>query len=337
MAIPLDAPNYHGGRLYAATKTYPEAPKPWLDLSTGINCVAYPFSPPSPDAFARLPEPETVEALENAAARCFGLPAGARAGCVAAPGTQALLQLLPRLVPARTAGVLGFTYAEHARCWSLGGAEVFSARTPQELFSADVAVIVNPNNPDGRLFPPQALRELAAERAARGKWLIVDEAFADFVPGASLAPSLPLPGLVVLRSFGKCFGLAGLRLGFALAPEPFARRVREALGPWAVSGAAAEIGVEAYGDAAWIEQSAARLARECDRLDAVLREKNFEIVGGTPLFRLARRADAPGVFQNLCRAGVLARPFAHRPDWLRFGIPHGEENFARLGAALAER
>ena len=334
MAIPLDAPNYHGGRLYAATKNYPDAPKPWLDLSTGINCVAYPFLQPSLDAFTRLPEQEAVETLENAAARFFGLPPGAQAACVAAPGTQALLQLLPRLIPATIVGVLGFTYAEHARCWALGGAEVFRAQTLEDLRASDVAVIVNPNNPDGRLLHPRALVELAAERASRGKWLIVDEAFADFLSGASLAPGLPLPGVVVLRSFGKCFGLAGLRLGFTLAPEPFARRLREALGPWAVSGAAVEIGVQAYGDAAWIAQSAARLAQEGERLDALLGEKGFEIVGGTPLFRLARRDDAPQVFERLCRAGVLVRPFSAKPDWLRFGIPHGDESFSRLRAAL---
>jgi cobalamin biosynthetic protein CobC len=333
MANPLDAPNYHGGRLSAATKNYPGAPKPWLDLSTGINCVAYPFAAPGADAYARLPEPESIGALEAAAARAFGL--GERAACVAAPGTQALLQVLPRLIPARTAGVLGFTYSEHGRCWALGGAQTFVAQTVEDLETAEVAVIVNPNNPDGRLLSAQALCELARRRSARGQWLIVDEAFADFDARASLAPALPLPGLAVLRSFGKCFGLAGLRLGFLLAPEPFARRLREALGPWAVSGAAVEIGLQAYGDADWIASSAARLAREGARLDAILAEAGFAPVGGTPLFRLVRHARAAELFERLCRAGVLVRPFAEKPDWLRFGIPHGEHDFDRLRAALS--
>ncbi|WP_264583063.1 threonine-phosphate decarboxylase CobD [Rhodoblastus acidophilus] len=332
MANPCDAPHYHGGRLFAATKKHPEAPKPWLDLSTGINCVAYPFVTPGRDTYARLPEPEGVAALESAAAGFFGL--GPRAACVAASGTQALLQTLPRLIPAKTVAILGFSYAEHARCWALNGADVFVAQTMDELAAAEVAVIVNPNNPDGRLLAPASLRDLAQSRAAQGKWLIVDEAFADFLPGASLAPELPLPGVVALRSFGKVFGLAGLRLGFALAPEPFGRRLRDVLGPWAVSGAAMDIGVQAYRDADWVRQSAARLAGEGEVLDALLREAGFEAVGGTPLFRLARHERAAELFETLCRRGVLTRPFTERPDWLRFGIPHGEDQFARLRAAL---
>jgi len=333
MANPCDAPHYHGGRLSAATKKYPLAPKPWLDLSTGINCVAYPFVTPGADAYARLPEPEVFDALETVAGRFFGV--GDSADCVAAPGTQALLQALPRLIPAKKVGILGFSYAEHGRCWAASGAEVFVAEESDALLEAEVAVIVNPNNPDGRLRQQDALRDLAERLAARGKWLILDEAFADFLPQASLAPALPLPGVVVLRSFGKCFGLAGVRLGFALAPKPFGRRLRQALGPWAVSGPALDIGIQAYGDPDWVTQSAARLTGDGAVLDGVLRDAGLEAVGGTPLFRLVRHERAAEVFQSLCEAGVLVRPFSEKPEWLRFGIPHGEAELARLRGALA--
>ncbi|MCW2272751.1 threonine-phosphate decarboxylase [Rhodoblastus acidophilus] len=333
MANPCDAPHYHGGRLFAATKKYPLAPKPWLDLSTGINCVAYPFVTPSADAYARLPEPEAVEALEAVAARFFGL--GDSQCCVAAPGTQALLQALPRLIPAKTVAVLGFSYAEHRRCWAASGAEVFVAEHFDGLLAAEVAVIVNPNNPDGKLRQLAALRDLASRLAQRGKWLVIDEAFADLLPGASLAPDLPLPGVIVLRSFGKCFGLAGVRLGFALGPQPLVRRLRQALGPWAVSGPALEIGLQAYADSGWVAQSAARLARDGAALDAVMRDAGLDAVGGTPLFRLVRHERAAEIFEKLCGAGILVRPFEEKPGWLRFGIPHGEQEFARLRGALA--
>ncbi len=331
MANPWIEQAYHGGGLSAAAQKYPEAPRPWLDLSTGINAVAYPFAPLGPEVFARLPEAEHISALEAAAAQAFGLGGGA---CVAAPGTQALLQILPRLIPAKKVGQLGFTYAEHGRCWAASGAEVFRAEAQEDLLDAEVAVIVNPNNPDGRPLRAEELRDLAQKFASRGKWLVVDEAFADFMPENSLAPLLPLPGVIVLRSFGKCFGLAGLRLGFALSVEPFGKRLKAALGPWAVSGAAVEIGVRAYADAAWRDASAKRLAGEGARLDEILSAAGFELVGGTPLFRLARHEKAGDIFATLCRAGILTRPFAEKPDWLRFGIPYGEQNFARLAAAL---
>jgi cobalamin biosynthetic protein CobC len=324
---------YHGGGLAAARRRFPGAPEPWVDLSTGVNALPYPVGDLSAAAFSRLPEACSIAALEAAAARAFGLGAGA--DIVAAPGTQSLIQIFPRLLAARNVAVLDFTYAEHEAVWAAAGAEVQTVSKLEELARADVAVVVNPNNPDGRLVDAHALLGLANDMGKRGKTLIVDEAFIDFLPPeASLAPLLPAPGLIVLRSFGKTYGLAGVRLGFALSDHGFAAALREKLGPWAVSGVAVEIGQKAYADAAWRAQSVASLTKSCVRLDAVLRSAGFDILGGTPLFRLARHAQAQNVFERLGEGGVLTRPFAARPDWLRFGIPQEEADFQRLEAIL---
>jgi cobalamin biosynthetic protein CobC len=327
------APAYHGGGLTAARRRFPEAPEPWLDLSTGINGLPYPVGDLSAAAFCRLPEACAIGALEAAAARAFGLSESA--AIVAAPGTQSLIQLFPRLCSARTVAVLDFTYSEHETVWAAGGAEVKTVSKLEELARADVAVVVNPNNPDGRLVDAPSLLSLGQEMGERGKTLIVDEAFIDFLPPeASLAPLLPEPGLIVLRSFGKTYGLAGVRLGFALCDRNLAAALRTHLGPWAVSGAAVEIGQKAYADAPWRAQSAARLAEFCARLDAVLRGAGCDILGGTPLFRLARHVRAREIFERLGAAGVLTRPFAARPEWLRFGIPQDERDFQRLEEIL---
>ncbi len=326
---------YHGGGLAAARRRFLGAPEPWLDLSTGVNASPYPFSGLSEDAFTRLPEAESIEALESAAAKFFRLGAGG--AIVAAPGTQSLIQLLPRLKPAKKVGVLGFTYAEHANVWAASGAEAQIYPTLDELAACDVAVVVNPNNPDGRLVGVDDLVALARKMAAERKTLIVDEAFIDFLPQEqSLARKLPLPGLIVLRSFGKTFGLAGLRLGFALCGPELAEPLRGKLGPWAVNGAAVEIGIKAYGDLAWLAQSAARLKSDGARLDRILAGAGFESVGGSLLFRLARHARAQEIFERLGAGGVLARPFAGRPEWLRFGIPRSDEDFRRLAAILGD-
>jgi cobalamin biosynthetic protein CobC len=325
---------YHGGGLAAARRRFPHAPEPWLDLSTGINALPYPSTGLSEAAFARLPEAEAIAALETTAARFFGLGAGAE--CVAAPGTQSLLQLLPRLFRAEKVGVLGFSYAEHGRVWAASGAKVKIAGDFDELAEGDAAVIVNPNNPDGRLVPVDDLLTLARKLAARGKLLVIDEAFIDFLPREnSLAPHLPLSGVVVLRSFGKTFGLAGLRLGVALCGPEISKLLRKSLGPWAVSGAAVEIGVKAYGDAPWLAESAARLESDGQKLDAILVRAGFEILGGSPLFRLARHERAERVFERLGAAGILTRPFAEQPEWLRFGLPSRDNDFQRLAAALS--
>jgi cobalamin biosynthetic protein CobC len=174
---------------------------------------------------------------------------------------------------------------------------------------------------------------LANLLAARGGFLLVDEAFAD-VDGSSVAGALPHPGLVVLRSFGKTYGLAGIRLGFALAAPGRAALIRAALGPWAVSGPALTIGRAALADRAWLAATAARLRAEAAEMDACLVAAGFRVVGGTRLFRLAEGAGAPKMFERLGRAGIFVRRFDEQPHWLRFGLPGTPEGWARLRQAL---
>jgi cobalamin biosynthetic protein CobC len=324
------APLEHGGRLHAARALFPHAPEPFIDLSTGINPVAYPLQPLPPAAFTRLPEPEDVAALEATAARAYGVADPALVA--ATPGTQLAIHLLPRLHPARRVAVLGPTYGEHEAAWRLAGAEVDITADPDGLADADVAVLCNPNNPDGRVLPASALLRLA-ERCAL---LVVDEAFADFAPaGLSLAGALPHPRLVVLRSFGKAYGLAGVRLGFVLAAAERAAGVRAAMGPWAVSGPAIAIGTAALADAPWRAAEAARLAGEAAALDACIAVLGLHVQGGTTLFRLAEGAAAPVVFTALGEAGILVRRFAARSDQLRFGLPGSPAAWARLRAVAA--
>jgi cobalamin biosynthetic protein CobC len=326
MAVPI----LHGGRLAAAQRRFPDAPLPWIDLSTGINPIPYELPPLPPTAFTRLPEPEDVAALEAAAAAAYGVADPACA--VAAPGTQALIHLLPRLLPPRSVAVLSPTYAEHAAAWALAGHRVASVETPASLARSDVAVLCRPNNPDGGIVPAKKLLDLADELASRGGLLVVDEAFAD-CEGCSLAPALPRPGLLLLRSFGKCYGLAGVRLGFALGEPAWAARLRDALGPWAVSGPALHAGLSALPDRAWLEAAAARLARDAGALDELLAAAGCHILGGTRLFRLVQHDGAAALEERLSGAGILVRSFPARPGMIRFGLP-GPDQCDRLRFTL---
>jgi cobalamin biosynthetic protein CobC len=327
-----DTPWYHGGNLNAARRLFPGAPEPWIDLSTGINPIPYPVGDIPQTAWTRLPEPSDLTALEAAARAAYG--AGPAAAIVPAPGTQAIIQWLPYLFPARRVGILGLTYGEHAQCWRAGGADIIAAHGLADFEGCDAGVIVNPNNPDGRLIPPDELAALAENFAKRGRLLVVDEAFMDVIrPAASLIPALP-DRTIILRSFGKTYGLAGLRLGFAVASPGIGDILRRALGPWAVSGPAIAIGRAALGDKTWLAETARRLAEESQRLDALLARAGFAIAGGTPLFRLAERPDAGAWFDRLARAGILTRPFPARPSALRFGIPCNLSGWERLEMAL---
>ena len=323
---------YHGGALEVARRLAPNAPKPWIDLSTGINPHAYPLPDLEPESWTRLPESGALAKLEAVAARRYGAAAGS---VVAGPGSQALIQALSRILPDEAIGALGPTYSGFASGFGATGARFVEVNQLEELDGFDVAIVVNPNNPDGRFTPRAALLDLHERLAGRGGTLIVDEAFADFdAESESLAPMLPTNRVVVLRSFGKAYGLAGLRLGFALAPPDIIASLRAALGPWPVSGPAIAIGVRALADSDWLEATRARLGQEAARLDLLLQNAGWRIIGGTSLFRLAARADACAAFEQLLAAGILARPFADAPDRVRFGIPADEIAWERLATAL---
>lgn len=323
----------HGGRLDLARARFPEAPEPWIDLSTGVSPYPYPFPPLAAEVFTRLPDVAALAALERIAARAYR--AGPQAKVVAGAGTQAFIQWLPRVFPASRVAVLGCTYEEHPAAWRAVGASVTRVAAIDELAAAEVGVVVNPNNPDGRLAPAERLAETARRMAAKGGLLVVDEAFADFLaPEASVAPFAGEPGLLLLRSFGKAYGLPGVRLGFALCGMELAEPLRAALGPWSVAGPALAIGTAALADSAWLAARGAELARDAARLDALLAAAGFEIIGAAALFRLARHEAADRWFAHLARRGILTRRFGEEPDRLRFGLPCAPTGWERLGRAL---
>ena len=320
----------HGGRLAAARRAFPDAPSPWLDLSTGIN--PRPWSGPraTVEDLGRLPDPEMLAALEAAAAEAFGTSPERVA---AVPGAEAGLRALPRLTGAGRVGIVSPTYGGHAEAWAAAGIPVQALAFGEfQTCDAEAVLLVNPNNPDGVQVEPDRLVQLARRRSAAGRWLVVDESFVEATPGLSVADERA-PGLVVLRSFGKFYGLAGVRLGFVVGAPELIGRVRGQFGDWPVAAEALAAGTAAYADAVWRATTLERLTEDAARLDRLLTTSGFEVLGGSPLFRLARATDAGRRFDALCRAGILTRPFSDAPTWLRFGLPDGA-GWSRLEAAL---
>jgi cobalamin biosynthetic protein CobC len=327
-------PLLHGGDVTAARRLFPGAPQPFIDLSTGINPHPYRLPRLPADLFERLPASAATAALAAIAARAYGAPSAAHV--VPAPGTQILLPIVAGLVRPGRAAVISPAYGELARAAALAGHRVTAVHNLAAADGARLVLAGNPNNPDGRLFAAADLIDLAKRLHARGGILVVDEAFMDAgPPGASLAPQLSHGNIVVLRSFGKFFGLAGIRLGFALAEPRIAARIAAMLGPWAVSGPALAAGATALADAAWVEKTRRRLAQSAARLDAMLAASGFDLVGGTSLFRLVRAPGANKLFRHLGRDGILVRIFPEYPEWVRFGLPANGPAWRRLQHALA--
>lgn len=318
---------HHGGNLAAARAVYGDGA--WIDLSTGITPLPWPVPPDLDWDWHGLPQPAALAALEAAAAGHFGVNP---AFVCALPGSEIGLRLLGMLLGGRALHrVPG--YRTHGAMFATS--TPLASETPSPPVDAAL-ILANPNNPCGTLQPRPALDAQLREREVAGGWLIVDEAFVDAHPDASIAGQVtPENRLIVFRSFGKFFGLAGLRLGFVIAPPPIIAAYRRALGDWPIGTATLEIATRAYRDRRWIAASRIALADHAARLDALLRRHGLAPMGACPLFRLVEVEDAAPCFDRLARAHILTRPFDYAPHWLRFGLPADEAAFDRLDRALA--
>lgn len=318
----------HGGDLDAAMRRHVGDAAQWIDLSTGINPVPYPVPDLGARTFTALPTQSDMDALRAVAAKCYAT----RAHVTPLAGAQAAIQAVPHLAAPGLARVLGPTYNEHAAALRACGWTVEEVGTLRALTGADCAVVVNPNNPDGARHDPGRLMALAG----RVGLLVVDESFADTDPDLSLAPLLhdSPANVIVMRSFGKFYGLAGLRLGFVLGGAGVSTRLADLAGPWPVSGPAIELGRQALGDCDWHRQTCARLVRDAARLDAMATRAGWSLVGGTQLFRTYATPDATAAQERLARHHIWSRVFPWSRHWLRLGLAGLPEHWDRIDNVL---
>lgn len=288
----------------------------WIDLSTGINPHAYLVSGLQQSDWMELPDHGAFERLSDAAREFWKVPDGAE--ILPSPGASAVIARLPALAKAGRVQITMPTYNEHAAAFTAQG------WTVHETGPAEARVIVHPNNPDGRIWQETDVDALLT---------VIDESFCDVTPDASLIHLAERPGIVVLKSFGKFWGLAGLRLGFAIGHPDLIARLNDLTGPWAVSGPALRIGAQALRDAKWAEETRRRLANDAARLDQLVTAKGARLIGGTSLFRLYDVDDATAWQDRLARAHIWSRIFPYSRTYLRLGLPPAD-GWARLEAAL---
>ena len=318
----------HGGRLREAARRYDIPLADWLDLSTGI--APWPFSLPAipEQAWTRLPESD--DGLEAAACLYYGAER-----VLPLAGSQAAIQALPRMRRGGRVGVLSPCYAEHAHAWRQAGhlvREIGEAEVEPYLDSLDVLLVVNEQphraglrarRAAGLACPPATSRRLAAgRRGVHG-----------LHPQSSLAACSNRPGLIVLRSFGKFFGLAGARLGFALGERPLLQALAEQLGPWTVNGPVRHVAQSALRDRQQQRQQRERLLAASQRLEELLRRHGWPPAGGSALFQRLVDPRCAALHDYLARRGILTRQF-EQPASLRLGLPADEAAWARLDAAL---
>jgi len=347
----------HGGRLRQAAKQYDIELSQWLDLSTGLNPNAWPVPAIDSRHWARLPEDD--DGLVAAAQSYYGCEQ-----VLPVAGTQAAIQLLPALrlrfsgslaANQQKIGLIHPSYAEHAHVWHQAGFEVLALNSEEiaaQLPQLSCLVLVNPNNPTGETVSPQQLLAWHAQLAQQGGWLVVDEAFMDCTPELSLCAHASLPGLIVLRSLGKFFGLAGARVGFVMAQYELLHTLQEMLGPWTVNGPARQVAKQALLDTAWHDSTRQTLPIQSQRLQGLLqnalllstslldsplhdvsRQNVLHPTNGTALFQWIRTPHAETVRTQLAQQGIWIRLF-EQPASLRFGLPANEAQWMRLQRAL---
>lgn len=322
-----DSARDHGGNIGAAMARYGGGAADWIDLSTGINRLPYPVADIPAPLWQRLPTAEDMAATLTRAQAHYACAAPA----MICAGAQAAIQMMPMLRPKGHAAVLAPSYNEHAATLRAQGWQVTAAPDLAAMQGADIAVVVNPNNPDGRRFAPT---DLLALRSNVGL-LVVDESFGDIAPHLSLLPHAGTDGLLILRSFGKFWGLAGARLGLVFGPSADIDLLADLAGPWPVSGPALHIAARAYGDMAWADATRARLAQDSARMDALAISAGWRGVGGTDLYRLYDTPNAAAAQAHLAKSHIWSRIFPYSQTWLRLGPAGGEAEWARLAAAMA--
>jgi L-threonine-O-3-phosphate decarboxylase len=323
---------HHGGKLRVAAARYDIPLEQWLDLSTGINPDGWPAPAIPAEVWARLPEDD--DGLEQAAHNYYGAE-----HLLPVAGSQAAIQTLPHLRASSRIAVLNPAYAEHAHAWQRAGHTV-TAVAADEINTAitefDVVVLINPNNPTGARFQREQLLHWHEQLAARGGWLVVDEAFMDTTPEQSLCLHSAHPGLIVLRSLGKFFGLAGARVGFICAESPLLAQLKSLLGPWSISAPARYVATQALQDRDWQQQTRQKLHAAGARLHALLTQHDLAPDGGCALFQWLQTPRAEQLHEQLAQQGILTRLFAE-PASVRFGLPRDEVEWQRLDGALSSQ
>ncbi|MCY4273936.1 MAG: threonine-phosphate decarboxylase CobD [Gammaproteobacteria bacterium] len=322
----------HGGNLDLAVRLYGGTYEDWIDLSTGINPYPYPFGNIPERAWSCLPTAHEIGNLERIAGIAYGV---SDLLTVAISGAQTAIQMIPLLRSQGLVRVLSPTYSEHATAFKNSGWKVENVSTLEELNGADVGVVVNPNNPDGRHHQPLELLNISSSIGI----LLVDESFCDLYPELSVAPLITdqSESIIVLRSFGKFYGLAGLRLGFALSGKNNIDNLRQLAGPWPVSGPAISVASIALADREWRTKTLKRINYESAKLDQLANQSGLKLVGGTLLFRTYKTDRMNEIKKQLIQQRIWARFFQDYPDWIRLGLPAKPEHWHRVRRALVEK
>ncbi|MEP2979564.1 MAG: threonine-phosphate decarboxylase CobD [Lentilitoribacter sp.] len=319
----------HGGNLERAIQTYGGSRSDWIDISTGIS----PFIAPIPDldlsSWHRLPERAVVSELAEIAKKYYA----SKQNCLVTSGSQFLINHLPDLLQGDV-GIVGPTYGEYAGAFARNNRSYTALSSIDDIGDVRSLVLANPNNPDGRLYSQDELCVLAKVLKQRDGYLVVDEAFCDVCEKASMLMTDPIENLIVLKSFGKFFGLAGARIGFVFAHNEVLSRIKYLQGPWSVSGPSISVARHVLTRDGIHCELLKKISSRHGQFIQMLGRTGLKIAGGTKLFTLIEHESAANLHEHLLVEKILTRKFDYNASWLRLGLTCNEEEDLRLQQAI---
>jgi len=310
----------HGGKLDHHLDLYGGDRSDWIDLSTGINNSPYPIPKIPKWVWECLPDERLNENFKDAARDFWKVPKSAE--ITTANGTSPIISILPSIFRRGNIDIYHPTYNEYKAAFTKSGWKISKN-------NASARVLVNPNNPDGKYWS-------STDILSNDKLTIVDESFCDLTPEKSLIKFSDQPGVVVLKSFGKFWGLAGLRLGCAIAAPKTLKKLQSMLGPWPASGPALFIGVKALNDKNWANNNVKKLDNLASKFDDILLKNSIHIMGGTSLFRLIKIKNAEKMKNYFAQNHILIRTFSYSNEIARIGIPKNEKQRLKIETILNE-
>lgn len=320
----------HGGNLLQAIEEFGGNQEDWLDLSTGISPYTIDLPEFHQDVWRRLPDPKYVKLLEGKAKEFYQT----KSNCLAVPGSQFAIQHLSKVVDGEI-GILEPTYGEYAASFVRNGKSYTSLENISDIGNASSVILANPNNPDGRIYTSQELLKLAVQLSERNGYLVVDEAFmAIDDPNSLLNEVDATTNVVILRSIGKFFGLAGIRLGFVFSSEKFRAKLAAYLGPWAVTGPALAIADHIFANRFIANELKQKISVRHQQMGEILEQSGLQIVGKNDLFFLIRHPKANALHISLKQQKVLTRIFDYNSDWIRIGLTANSNEDERLLKAI---
>jgi threonine-phosphate decarboxylase len=349
----IKAPNLfeHGGNIYKIAEELGIPEERLIDFSASINPlgisekVKYAIKCDL-DNLVNYPDPDT-KILGHEIAEHNGIDPET---IICGNGSTELIYLLPRSLKPKTVFIPVPTFSEYERACRLSSklrVKNYELReesnfeiNPDEFIKAiqgcHMAFLCNPNNPTGHLLKRDEVLAIAEAAKKKRCFLIIDEAFIDFIPEESVIQNVQEnPYLIVLRSMTKFYALTGLRIGYGVFHKDLINKIKEFKEPWTVNNLAQKAAIAAFGDSDYADKTYALMKGEKDFLEKGFQELKTQYIPSSVNYYLLKTENNERIVSGLKKKGILVRDCSNfrglDNSYIRAAVKSRSDNEMLLG------